>query len=370
MKKILYSVVFVLVFNFMCFAYEEGILQQKTSKENSSNQVEVCDMPSHSYFPTKKDTLKVIKSYKKEVRKLKKEKTTSKVYNTVNEAAAVLKKNMLNRTTSINIKIAVAKSKKLGVDKIFCQIWDKACEHTRKCNEGDYLNDNVNTKSIASTMLDQSNTSKYIYTYKINLKYNTTKAEENTLAKKVKSIISSFKFTKTTSSYTKVKKIYDYLCKHVTYDYKNADNYRIKYSAYGALIKKRAVCQGYASAFYYLSLLAGIDCRIIGGLGCDEYGCEPHAWNIVKLGNYYYNLDVTWDSCNYSEYWGYDYFLKGENNSFTKEHIRNSGKQIIGKNSKGKLLYENEKYSFTCDNFTSKAFKSKYKMSSNDYKAA
>jgi hypothetical protein len=35
----------------------------------------------------------------------------------------------------------------------------------------------------------------------------------------------------------------------------------------------------------------GVDARLIAG---DAGG--PHAWNIVKMGDYYYNLDSTWDA--------------------------------------------------------------------------
>ncbi len=67
-------------------------------------------------------------------------------------------------------------------------------------------------------------------------------------------------------------------------------------SAYGALIKKKCVCQGYAEAFKLLMDLARIPCDIICGQtkGASTY----HAWNLVRLngGCDNYHLDVTWDS--------------------------------------------------------------------------
>lgn len=58
--------------------------------------------------------------------------------------------------------------------------------------------------------------------------------------------------------------------------------------AYGALVKKEAVCQGYAHAFYVLATRCGLEAYIVTS--------ENHAWNIVKLddGNYYH-VDVTWE---------------------------------------------------------------------------
>jgi len=98
----------------------------------------------------------------------------------------------------------------------------------------------------------------------------------------------------TDDAITKIKKIYDYVISHVTYDYANLNNSedQLKYTAYGALINGTAVCQGYANLFYRLCLEAGIDCRIISGTG----GGLPHVWNIVRVGDAYYNVDATWDA--------------------------------------------------------------------------
>ena len=67
-------------------------------------------------------------------------------------------------------------------------------------------------------------------------------------------------------------------------------------SAYGALIKKKCVCQGYAEAFKRLMNYAGISCDIVCGQtkGSTTY----HAWNILKLNGERenYHIDVTWDS--------------------------------------------------------------------------
>lgn len=77
-------------------------------------------------------------------------------------------------------------------------------------------------------------------------------------------------------------------------------------SAYGALIKKKCVCQGYAEAFKRLMDYAGILCDIVCGQtkGSTTY----HAWNILKLNEERenYHIDVTWDSSG--ERVSYTYF--------------------------------------------------------------
>ena len=78
----------------------------------------------------------------------------------------------------------------------------------------------------------------------------------------------------------------------------NASNLDSSYiqSAYGALIEKKCVCQGYAEAFKRLMDYAGIPCDVVCGQtkGSDTY----HAWNILRLngGKECYHVDVTWDS--------------------------------------------------------------------------
>ena len=90
----------------------------------------------------------------------------------------------------------------------------------------------------------------------------------------------------------------------ISYDYTNLNNdaYKLKYTAYAALINKTAVCQGYANLFYRLMLELGVDCRIITGIG----NGGPHGWNIVCLEGKYYNLDASSDTgFSASEYYAF-----------------------------------------------------------------
>lgn len=52
-----------------------------------------------------------------------------------------------------------------------------------------------------------------------------------------------------------------------------------------------AVCEGYAKAFQLLLNAAGIENAYIVG----KANGEGHAWNQVKLGNEWYNVDITWN---------------------------------------------------------------------------
>ncbi len=100
------------------------------------------------------------------------------------------------------------------------------------------------------------------------------------------------------NDYEREKIIHDYLAKRITYrNGKNAHN------AYGALVEKKAVCDGYSRAFQWLLYQAGIPALIAEGSSINPMtnGEEPHAWNVVKIGGEYYHVDLTWDDASSKE---------------------------------------------------------------------
>lgn len=107
------------------------------------------------------------------------------------------------------------------------------------------------------------------------------------------------------------KAIHDILIAEVEYD-KGAD---VNQSVYSAMVNKKSVCAGYARALQYLMQRLGIPCYY-----CTGYTGEDHAWNIVKLGDSYYNVDVTWDDTPGGEY---DYYNKTDQ-EFSDTHVRQS----------------------------------------------
>ena len=150
-----------------------------------------------------------------------------------------------------------------------------------------------------------------IYNYEIEIipEYYTTLEQEQEVSQKVSEILKSLKFSKSTPEDEKIKKIHDYVCEHVNYDliHQKNEHYHLKVTAYGALLYGQAVCQGYAVAMYRLLKEAGIDVRIITGMAQKPDGTEEfHAWNLVKIGEFWYHLDATWDD----ETDSLDYFLK------------------------------------------------------------
>ena len=126
---------------------------------------------------------------------------------------------------------------------------------------------------------------------KLAMMENETNAEIARIAKQL--------FLPGMSDETKAFLAHNYLAYTIDYTLKeDASSLETSYmqSAYGALIKKKCVCQGYAEAFKRLMDYAGIPCDIVCGQtkGSSTY----HAWNIVKFNDERdnYHIDVTWDS--------------------------------------------------------------------------
>ena len=89
------------------------------------------------------------------------------------------------------------------------------------------------------------------------------------------------------SEYEKELYIHDLLCDTVTY----FDDGEMCYTAYGAIINNKAVCEGYSRAFQLLCRKIGILCEPV--YGSTEDG--GHMWNTVKIEGEWYLTDVTWD---------------------------------------------------------------------------
>ena len=147
----------------------------------------------------------------------------------------------------------------------------------------------------------------FVYGLTLEMGYYTTAEEEAVANVGFTELANVFK-SEHTDEYKMAHAIYTYICRNVTYDYVTLedDDYKLKYTGYAALIKGTAVCQGYANMFYRLARECGLEARIVSGTSHDE----PHAWNIVKLDGYYYNLDSTWDADDRWPYSSFKYFLK------------------------------------------------------------
>ena len=97
--------------------------------------------------------------------------------------------------------------------------------------------------------------------------------------------------------------VYSWIVNNVDYDWTHQDvmreTPRESFTPYGGLVNRTAVCLGYATTFQLLMDLAGVECITVAGAAYSSQ--EDHSWNMVRLNNNWYCVDVTWDA-NYREY--------------------------------------------------------------------
>ncbi|MGN0203131.1 MAG: transglutaminase domain-containing protein, partial [Coprococcus sp.] len=230
----------------------------------------------------------------------------------VQEAAAQIRRGMKQREETIVVYYQSALDSKDDIAPLAKELAAEALVHTGNPEEGDYLKWQYGGWT-ADINFNQEN-GIYYMTFTYTYTYYTTIEQEEAVDEKMNEVLTQLD-VEGKRDYVKVRAVYDYICEHVTYDNDNKNNkdYKLQYTAYGALIDEKAVCQGYAVLFYRMALELGIDSRLIAGTG----NGESHGWNIVELEGLYYNGDTTWDAGEEE----YDYFLKCEANF--KGHERN-----------------------------------------------
>lgn len=127
------------------------------------------------------------------------------------------------------------------------------------------------------------------------------------------------------SDYDKLLYLHDYIVNNTSY-VSSADN---RYNAYGCLVSKKAVCEGYALAYKYLLNASGIQCEMIVS--------DTHAWNAVYLDDAWYYVDTTWDDpVGYSGATKHTYFLRGSDymSNISQHELYKVGSLIYPKMSK------------------------------------
>ena len=231
--------------------------------------------------------------------------STGQYFSDYDGAVLYLRKQMVSRETEINLNFPESwfTSHKDGL------YWDllydaMKCDDSSTGQEGDAL-----LYGYAGCNVSYS-TAGYI---KYTMAYHSNAEQEAKLTEAVAVAMAKLQLNGLSEA-KKITKIHDYICNHVDYEY-NSKEEQI-YTAYGALCTGKAVCQGYAVLFYRLCKEAGLSVRIISGTG----NGGPHAWNIVRIGSKYYNVDCTWDGQDAATY--NEFLLKSE--ADFRDHTRES----------------------------------------------
>lgn len=217
------------------------------------------------------------------------------------EAVVLLREAMVAREPAVTINIYAPQ----GEPNIKTELFPATYQDTQSgINRGDYLR-----WSWWNVKWDGTNLGEGYYSYLFRLTYYTTGTQEAQLLERVNGVLEELSLQDKTD-YQEAKAVYDYIAGCADYDHAalarvqngtgTQEDYLI-FTAYGAMIRGKAVCQGYACLLYAMCQAAGLPVRMINN--------NTHAWNIVKLGDRWYNMDVTWDGQDQEN--RSDYFLKG-----------------------------------------------------------
>ena len=216
---------------------------------------------------------------------------------TMEDTVRAVRAGLMARQSHIEVRAVVPQEYRSNLSQFLSDVYDATLVHDPSTpNGGDYLESNRGACSmdIDRDKIDLDDLTIIYDTPACGEKYGylSTPEQETETLTTLDAAVASLKLSSYSTDYDKVKAIYDYVRLNVTYDKSLTDH-----STYSAAVKRKSVCQGYSSMFYYMMLKAGLDCRIITGYG----NGGRHAWNIVKihdetLGDLWYNVDVTWDS--------------------------------------------------------------------------
>ena len=145
-----------------------------------------------------------------------------------------------------------------------------------------------------------------LFSQTIKLKYIYNQADTVVLTKKVKKVCNKI-LSKVTgkTEFEKELSLHDVLARNVLYDDVAKDNL-LKFHArsntiLGVLFYKTAVCEGISKTLKFLLNALDIKCVVIKGKATDELSggiVSPeifHAWNMVKIDEKPYYVDLTWD---------------------------------------------------------------------------
>ncbi|MBR2590198.1 MAG: hypothetical protein IKE65_04670 [Clostridia bacterium] len=142
-----------------------------------------------------------------------------------------------------------------------------------------------------STLYEQTDTGEK--NARFDFKYLYSEEEYTRRLEQMQSIYETIKkeLPKDADDFHKAKAVYDYLIEHCAYDYDYTGN-SLKEGdttasyADGALVDELAVCSGYSRAFKWMMDRFGIPCMCISN--------SDHEWNLVRIEDDYYHIDVTW----------------------------------------------------------------------------
>lgn len=135
-----------------------------------------------------------------------------------------------------------------------------------------------------------------IFGTKINLLFEYLVSSQEELNTKINEINDSvdkilLNLTDKNNKFLTELSIHDYIAKNTKYyEYENIEDIPVNcHNIYGTLVENSAVCDGFAKSMKIMLNRCGIESIVVTG----DLKNESHAWNLVKIDDDWYNLDLT-----------------------------------------------------------------------------
>ena len=234
------------------------------------------------------------------------------------EIAASIRGAMIRRSYCVKVSYDARTSDSSGTEAIIADLVEGALSESSDPKSGDYLRYQYGGYTL--TYSAEEGLLKYQYKAEIVPKYYTTAEQEARVDEEILRVIEAFGLDDNASELEKIRCVHDFICDCTSYDtvHRNRPGSgHIQSTAYGALIYGTALCQGYAVLCYRLLKELGVENRIVMGATDVTGSTERHVWNIVRVGDVFYNMDVTLDDVRGSKNW----FLKSDE-TFSADHTR------------------------------------------------
>ncbi len=262
------------------------------------------------------------------------------------QISETIRTTMLHRSYSVRISFMARTLDETVLEKEMDRLVEDALYESEDPHGGDYLRYQYGGHELRHSQ--QKKMFRYRYEAQLIPNYYTSKEQEEWVDQEVEKILATLPIGETEEGAAeeseqemsvdrelqKIQAVRTYVEDHVEYDMVHKripGSKHYQSTAYGALFYHTALCQGYSVLAYRLLKELGIENRIVTGIYKEEEVLdkkgnveqqkveERHAWNLVKVGGAYYNVDFTMGDVKENS----DYFLKTEE-VFKKNYTRDS----------------------------------------------
>ena len=157
--------------------------------------------------------------------------------------------------------------------------------------------------------------------------YSVTRSEKAYMAKELSDAVEKITAMVTGETPFEIElQLHDILCSMVEYSDSEADG--LIYTAYGALVEGKALCEGYSRAMQLLLSRFGILSTTVSGTADGE----GHMWNAVNIEGEWYHLDATWNDIS-GQSTSHEYFNITDSeilldHTFSKNHTEFTSEQL------------------------------------------